>query len=196
LVDAIERETLLNLTLPHVKRSTDQGQVAEDGVQEQVVSQGRTSWNAWCMDDCATNPIVMGLTEKIAKLVHAPVKNFESYQVLRYRLGEKYDVHHDSSEEDLDDSAGPRILTFFIYFSEVEEGGETWFNKLDLKVKPETGSAILWPSVLDDDPKKIDWRTTHAALPVIKGEKLAANVWIHQRDFVTANYWGCTGSFT
>ena len=77
----------------------------------------------------------------------------------------------------------------------VEEGGETWFNKLDLKVKPEKGSAILWPSVLNEDPFKIDQRTTHAALPVIKGEKYSANVWVHLRDFMSSNKWGCTGSF-
>jgi len=195
-VTMLERDTLLNLTIPHVKRSTDQGTFNKEGIQEQIVSTGRTSSNAWCMSEtCMSNPIVQGLTEKIAKLLLVPTKNFESYQVLQYKLGQKYDVHHDSSEEDLDDLAGPRILTFFIYLSNVEEGGETFFDKLDIKVKPETGSAILWPSVLDEDPNKIDWRTTHAALPVMKGEKLAANVWIHMRDFETANLWGCTGAF-
>lgn len=55
--------------------------------------------------------------------------------------------------------------------------------------------AVMWPSILDENPNKLDWRTTHAALPVIKGEKLAANIWIHMRDFVTPNLWGCTGAF-
>lgn len=42
----------------------------------------------------------------------------------------------------------------------------------------------------------MDPMTHHAALPVEKGVKFAANHWIHQRDYKTPNVWGCTGSFT
>ena len=40
----------------------------------------------------------------------------------RYELGQKYVVHHDSSEEDNKLACGPRVLTFFLYLSDVEEG--------------------------------------------------------------------------
>ncbi|KAH9259126.1 hypothetical protein BASA81_002746 [Batrachochytrium salamandrivorans] len=194
-VSEVERATLLGLTLPNIRRSTDQGHVSVEGIQEQIVSTGRTSENAWCLHDCMANPIVSNLTDRISKLLAVPTSHFESYQVLQYKIGQYYNVHHDSGEEDILDMSGPRIFTFFIYFTDVEEGGETHFDKLGLKVKPEVGSAILWPSVLDSNPKKIDKRTTHAALPVLKGTKHAANAWIHMRDFETANLWGCTGSF-
>jgi len=194
-VTDLERERFLSLTLPHVRRSTDQGSFNEEGVQEQIVSSGRTSSNAWCTSECSSDPIVQGLTKRISDLTRVPVKNFESFQVLQYKEGQKYNVHHDSSDEDRNNLSGPRILTFFIYLSDVEEGGETFFDKLGLKVKPQKNMAILWPSVLDDEPRKVDWRTTHAALPVIKGEKLAANIWMHQNDFATPNLWGCTGAF-
>ena len=46
---------------------------------------------------------------------------------------------------------GPRILTFFLYLSDVEEGGETAFPSLGIKVKPKKGKAVLWPSVMDHD---------------------------------------------
>jgi hypothetical protein len=35
--------------------------------------------------------------------------------------------------------AGPRILTFFLYLSDVEEGGETSFPYLDIAIKPKKG---------------------------------------------------------
>ena len=38
-------------------------------------------------------------------------------------MGQKYVVHHDSSEEDNKLACGPRVLTFFLYLSDVEEGG-------------------------------------------------------------------------
>jgi prolyl 4-hydroxylase len=194
-VTELERSRILAHTLPKVKRSTDQGEFNEEGVQEQVVSSGRTSSNAWCQDACVSDPVVANLTERISKLVTVPVKNFESFQVLQYKIGQKYDSHHDSSDETRHDLSGPRIFTFFIYLSDVEEGGETFFDKLGVKVKPQRNMVVMWPSVLDDEPNKVDWRTTHAALPVIKGEKLAANIWMHLRDFTTPNLWGCTGAF-
>ena len=46
---------------------------------------------------------------------------------------------------------GPRILTFFLYLSDVEEGGETAFPSLGIKVEPKKGKAVLWPSVMDHD---------------------------------------------
>ena len=92
-------------------------------------------------------------------------------------------------------SCGPRILTFFLYLSDVEEGGETVFTNLKLKVKPKRGRALLWPSVQDGNPEEQDPRTNHAAAAVIKGKTYAANAWIHLYDFTKSNLWGCTGAF-
>jgi prolyl 4-hydroxylase len=92
-------------------------------------------------------------------------------------------------------SCGPRILTFFLYLSDVEEGGETVFTELGIKVKPKKGRALLWPSVLDEDPQSQDPRTLHAAAPVVAGTKYAANAWMHLYDFAKSNLWGCTGTF-
>ena len=59
----------------------------------------------------------------------------------------------------------------FLYLNDVEEGGGTRFPLLDITVQPKMGSAILWPSVLDDPPEKKDFRTDHEALEVTKGIK-------------------------
>lgn len=124
-----------------------------------------------------------------------PSNNYESFQLLNYGPNQFYRSHHDSSMRD-DTPPGPRILTFFLYLSDVEEGGETHFNKLGLSVKPKKGRALVWPSVIDKDPTFWDSRMYHEAKDVIKGEKLAANHWIHLNDYVTPNKWGCTGSFS
>ena len=43
-----------------------------------------------------------------------------------YAIGEKYVEHHDMNNiSDNDHACGPRIYTFFLYLSDVEEGGET-----------------------------------------------------------------------
>lgn len=124
-----------------------------------------------------------------------PRQNYESFQVLKYETGQRYTVHHDYGIEDKHLACGPRILTFFLYLSDVEEGGETSFPQMGIAVKPKKGSAVLWPSVLDASPEDQDPRTVHEAKPVIKGLKVAANSWIHLYDYEKPNLWGCTGSF-
>ena len=45
---------------------------------------------------------------------------------------DKYVVHHDYNYEDVDTPTGNRVLTFFMYLSDVEEGGETEFPTLGI----------------------------------------------------------------
>jgi prolyl 4-hydroxylase len=63
------------------------------------------------------------------------------------------------------------------------EGGETafprWVNSEtsdSLRVKPEKGKALLFYSMLPDG--NMDDLSHHSSLPVKKGEKLMANMWI------------------
>ncbi len=52
--------------------------------------------------------------------------------MLRYEVGQKYNTHHDYGQEEKALACGPRILTFFLYLSDVEQGGETAFPTLGL----------------------------------------------------------------
>jgi hypothetical protein len=58
-------------------------------------------------------------------------------------------------------------------------------------VMPKKGSALLWPSVLDENPDEKDVRTSHQALKVEAGIKYGANAWYHQRNFKEPNLNGC-----
>lgn len=64
-------------------------------------------------------------------------------------------------------------------------------------MKPKKGRALLWPSVIDEGMLyEQDERTHHQAKPVLKGSKFASNAWIHSRDYMKPNIWGCTGNLT
>lgn len=177
-------------------RSTDQGAINAAGEMEKVVSQTRTSSNAWCIGACERLPQVQAVTSRIETITHVPKSHYESFQILEYSKNQFYRSHHDSSNRKDDSPSGHRILTFFLYLSDVEQGGETYFNRLDLAIRPKRGRALVWPSVRNDDPEMWDDRMFHEAQDVIVGTKYAANHWIHLNDYVTPNIWGCTGSFS
>ena len=178
------------------ERSTDQGAQNEFGEMEQVVSKTRTSNNAWCTHACEQLPGVQSATAKIERVTGIPQNHYESFQVLQYHKNQFYRMHHDSSAGKDETPAGHRIMTFFLYLSDVEEGGATRFSRLGLDITPKKGRALIWPSVLNDDPTTWDRRMYHEARDVIRGEKRAANHWIHLYDYMTPNLWGCTGSFS
>ena len=47
-----------------------------------------------------------------------------------------------------------RIYTFFMYLSDVDEGGGTRFADLNITVPAVKGTAVVWPSVTSADPSK------------------------------------------
>ncbi|KAJ1403180.1 hypothetical protein B484DRAFT_475823 [Ochromonadaceae sp. CCMP2298] len=177
------------------ERSTDTGSTNEMGETGRILSTGRTSSNSWCRDACMHHPLVKQALAKIEAVTYVPRENYETFQVLQYSAGQRYQRHHDYGSEDNQLPCGPRILTFFLYLSDVEEGGETSFPSLNLSVKPKKGKALLWPSTLSAHPSRKDPRTDHEAKPVTKGVKYAANSWVHLYNYHVPNLWGCTGVF-
>ena len=103
-----------------------------------------------------------------------PANHSEDFQILKYEPGQFYRQHHDYIGHQRDRQSGPRMLTFFLYLSDVEEGGATNFPDLEIAVKPKVGRALLWPSVLDSNPFDKEDRTEHEAQDVIKGLKYGA----------------------
>lgn len=189
---AEECERLIHLGgVEGYERSTDVGKEKFDGTYDKKESSGRTSTNAWCQNECYEDPLAKQVVQRIESLTGIPEKNSEHLQLLKYEVSQRYVVHHDYIPHHVDRAQGPRVLTLFLYLNDVEAGGGTNFPQLDLTVMPKRGKALLWPSVLNEDPNKKDGRTTHQALPVEGGVKYGANAWLHLRDFKTPNEDGC-----
>jgi prolyl 4-hydroxylase len=56
------------------------------------------------------------------------------------------------------------------------EGGETYFSKLDKKIKPETGKLVIWNNLLPNGKNRPS--SFHCGLPVEFGTKYIAVIWI------------------
>ncbi|CAH2061407.1 unnamed protein product [Thlaspi arvense] len=141
--------------------------------------------------------ILAAIEEKIAIATKLPRDNYEPFNILRYRLGQKYDSHRDAFDEvEYGTQRSQRLATFLLYLSSVEEGGETMFpfengrnmngrydyqKCIGLKVKPKQGDAIFFYNLLPNGT--IDQRSLHGSCPVIKGEKWVATKWIRDQSY-------------
>lgn len=87
----------------------------------------------------------------------------EGYNVLKYGPGQEYKVHYDGTT-----SIG-RIISAICYLNDDYEGGELEFPNYNVKIKPQAGMLILFPST---------YPYAHVAHPVTKGNKYAIVSWI------------------
>lgn len=146
-------------------------------------------------------PLMRTLNDRTADFLKIPRTHQEHLQVLKYQVGEKYDIHDDFFDpakyqndpgtlQATENGHRNRMATFFWYLSNVTAGGETSFPKVNgrrpssmldcskesLLVRPEMGKVVLFYSMKADG--KLDFRSTHAACPVREGIKWAANKWV------------------
>lgn len=188
-----EADRLIELGgLAGYERSEDVGSMRADGTFTSDRNEGRTSTNAWCTGDCYRDPVARRVIDRISNVTGIADENSEYLQLLRYEKNQFYQQHSDYIPHQKDRPCGVRILTFYFYLSDVEEGGGTHFPKLHLTVTPKKGRAVLWPSVFNQHPNIKDPRSDHEAQPVIRGVKYGANAWIHQRDFKSKHDLGCS----
>jgi len=181
-----EEETVKLIELGGVRgyeQSFDVGKKKFDGSYDKHLNKERTSTNSWCVEDCYENETTQAVVQRLENITGIPDTNSEYLQLLQYNVGQKYGQHHDYIPYQKERECGVRIITIFLYLNDVEAGGGTDFPLLDLTVMPKRGSALIWPSVKDQDPNQKDHRTDHQALPVEEGIKYGANAWVHQRSF-------------
>lgn len=146
----------------------------------------RNSLQHWIKKD---DPIVKNLFDKISSMFNISVDNAEDLQVVRYLPNQFFKEHHDACCDDNEKctqfikKGGQRMLTVLIYLNNEFDDGQTYFPKLDLKIKPQTGSAIVFYPLAANSSKCHPY-SLHAGLPVSSGEKWIANMWFREDRYV------------
>lgn len=109
--------------------------------------------------------------------------------MIKYSRGDKFELHHDSGTMiDLDATEVEieypvRYITTLVYLNDLPEGeGETNFPKLNLSIKPEKGSALIFCNILPSGNPDI--RLIHEAKPLLSNlKKYAINIWINDTNY-------------
>ena len=152
-----------------------------------IQHESRTSENCWIEHNA--NEIVHEVSKRFSILVQMPIRNAEQYQLVYYKKGAEYKPHFDSFDYETDDGkknwepGGQRMITVIAYLNDVEEGGETGFPELGINIPPKKGDAVVFHNTLISDVAthpKINPRSLHGGMPVIKGEKWMVNLWFRE----------------
>ncbi|CAB1420210.1 unnamed protein product [Pleuronectes platessa] len=162
----------------------------------------RVSKSAWLEEE--DDPVISRVNQRIEDITGLEVDTAELLQVANYGVGGQYEPHYDFSRRPFDSQlkvdgnrlatflnykdepdafkrlgTGNRVATFLNYMSDVEAGGATVFPDFGAAIVPRKGTAVFWYNLFKSGEG--DYRTRHAACPVLVGSKWVSNKWIHER---------------
>ncbi|WP_442920046.1 2OG-Fe(II) oxygenase [Metabacillus sp. B2-18] len=123
--------------------------------------------------------LVTRIEKRIAQIMNIPYEHGEGLQVLNYQIGQEYKEHYDYFASASRPVSNPRISTLVMYLNDVEEGGETYFPKLNFSVSPQKGMAVYFEYFYDN--QTLNELTLHGGAPVIVGDKWAATQWMRRK---------------
>ena len=96
-----------------------------------------------------------------------PIIDMENIRIKKYLPNDKdeFKTHVDV----LRALIAKRFLVYILYLNDVEEGGETYLPKQNIKVKPKAGRLLMFPPF---------WTHEHRGVKLQKGIKYIATTWI------------------
>jgi len=154
------------------------------GGKDLVESSTRTNTGAWL--DFAQDEVVRKVERAFADFTSTEPDNGENLQILHYEVTQQFKEHHDYFDPAEDppenfEPGGNRLATGLLYLQNADQGGETDFMKVGIKLKPDVGDAIVFYDLKPNG--EVDKQTIHAGTPPVGGEKWVATKWVHERRY-------------
>lgn len=125
------------------------------------------------------NEIIARVEKRVSSIMNIPIEHGECIQILQYTPGQEYRAHNDFFSSTSNGANNNRISTLVMYLNDVEQGGETFFPKLNFSVSPKKGMAVYFEYFYDD--QNLNDLTLHGGAPVITGEKWVATQWMRKQ---------------
>jgi hypothetical protein len=140
--------------------------------------------------DVSFDPLLEDFSLRLVQLRMAAAAGMELVDaeqliVLNYQPGQEYRPHRDYLPPDAIQrdrpAAGNRRRTICAYLNTPAAGGATDFPARDLRVEAKAGRAVVFDSL--DAEGRPDADSLHAGLPVERGEKWLATLWLRERPY-------------
>jgi prolyl 4-hydroxylase len=126
----------------------------------------------------STNQLLFGKLVTVQQLLYqtygVKFPYAEPCTILHYQAGQFYKRHIDnillaSRFQEVEQGIPTRDISIVGYLNDDFEGGETYFDRQDLKVTPTAGSVLVFPAYFTHP---------HESLPVRQGQKYAFTSWL------------------
>jgi prolyl 4-hydroxylase len=143
---------------------------------------GRSSYSG---DVDPADSFVRMIERRIADLMGLELAWGEAVQGQRYMPGQEFQHHYDWFNTaadywpEVESTGGQRSWTAMAFLNDVEEGGETDFNRLGISIPPQQGALAMWNNARPDGTPNPD--TMHAGSKVIRGTKYVITKWFRTR---------------
>lgn len=121
------------------------------------------------------------LKDKFSYINNFSIEHFEKTQIQRYHVGQYVASHMDYFNCGQYVTNNDKMATLIIYLNDNFSGGETTFDFLNIKVKPEKGSALFFNY---DYNTNIKIKSKHGGLPVLEGTKYIITCWIREKPIM------------
>ena len=128
------------------------------------------------------NDTITKIEKRISAIMNIPIEHGDGIQILNYTPGQEYKAHFDFFSPTSKSANNNRISTLVMYLNDVEQGGETFFPKLNFSVAPKKGMAVYFEYFYTD--QHINEQTLHGGAPVITGEKWIATQWMRKQKLI------------
>ncbi len=122
---------------------------------------------------------IQNLLLRISKILKIPKENCEPVVFTKYNRDEEYKSHFDAFKEPSNNNQ--RTHTAILYLSNFD-GGETYFDNLDLKINSEIGSICIFENCFFETDY-INPGSLHSGLKVINGVKCIMTFWFRRHPF-------------
>jgi prolyl 4-hydroxylase len=166
----------------HIEINNTRSTVAGSGLKKSTYDNGRTSNTSVIPDN---DPKFQSINNKMYEELGIASEYSEPTQGQIYQEGQYFNYHNDYFDGDGYTNhclaSGQRTWTFMIYLNDVEEGGETDFPRINQRIAPQKGTAVVWKN--SNGTGSENPAGHHSGLAVVKGKKMIITKWFRENMY-------------
>ena len=125
------------------------------------------------------NNLYKQINSKIFNFFSTSKEYLENLQIQKYECDGEYKEHFDARSNLL--KKNQRKYSLIIYLNKDYEGGETYFTRINISIKPEIGRLLVFQNCLNHT-NYAHPNSLHKGNRVIKGTKYILNSWLFQNE--------------